>query len=945
MNDSSEKLPVGASDATRFRGSWLTPGALIQWLAGLVAGVWLSRQGEWAADWQGRMPDGAPESAGDVLSGMADSLLLPSLMLGLLVMLAFARRPAVLRLGIALWGGLLLGLVNQPLMLAEALAREDIWLEGRIEQASRSLPAPGESVRLVFRVEACRASGADGEAGGEQGEALKPPRMNASGMTSAGRELACRRLEGQRVQLRRYWPRRAASESSASPLLVPWQAGERWRLIARLVPPHAASNPDALQSFDRVSWWWREGIVATGYVRDPARAQRLAPPRGVAALRLAAEQRLWQGCGGRGDDVQWAHSPCRWLAALTLGRASALTRDDWESLNATGLTHLAVVSGLHVGLMASLVLVVSFGVLRRLRPADWRFSVAPWWLACLAAWSFAILAGLAPPALRAALMTSVGLWMASGRSGLGVWQIWMLALSLVIGLDPLALWRPGTWYSFLAVAALLLAWQGCERPRGALGWCRATLRSQWVLTLVMGVALLVGRGQLSWLAMPMNLVIAPLATLLVVPLGMLGWGLAGIDSLLDAMGLRLSEGAGMSGALWQWLAERVDHGMAWLGAVTQRHGLWPVRTATDTLSADMAAAMAMMVLGGLWLASGVPGLERRVRGLCTALAMLWGTGLALLLWPPAPWPSSAHAGEGRTGRDSAWLADSRAAPLVVTVHDVGQGLAISLRVAGRVLSPETMEDLPRHWLYDLGPGAAFGPPRMGELLKAAEAPWGVIISHGDGDHAGGLAALRAEQVAQLWVPEGQRNRLDRQVGWLKDVPTASCEAGRRITLGHLADRPVKLEMLWPPPGWKVRRDNAHSCVVLITWGERPLALLSGDIGVQEERQLVELLSRRLAGSPLPLLVVAHHGSRSSSGESWLARLAPRHAIISAGRYNPHGHPHDEVVERLMRHAQCVWHSGLEGALRWEWSPDAERLIPARGAAGIDTQCLGVKSVD
>ncbi|MGS0466666.1 ComEC/Rec2 family competence protein [Cobetia marina] len=41
------------------------------------------------------------------------------------------------------------------------------------------------------------------------------------------------------------------------------------------------------------------------------------------------------------------------------GRASALTRDDWESLNATGLTHLAVVSGLHVGLIASLVLVVA----------------------------------------------------------------------------------------------------------------------------------------------------------------------------------------------------------------------------------------------------------------------------------------------------------------------------------------------------------------------------------------------------------------------------------------------------------------------------------------------------------------------------------------------------------------------------------------------------------
>ena len=960
---------------------WLSPASLAQLLAGLVAGIWLSRQGEWGADWQSRSSAGlgAQESGAHgwaAFMTLSDNLLLAALLLcWLMVAGVLAANPSrafahpapdagsrrfrlgalSLRLSTALGVGLVIGLHQQPLVMAEALTRQELWLEGRVEQVNRALPTPDDSVRLVLRVSRC--------------DLFQPTEVPGA---DAGRQAACQRLLDQRVQLRRYWPRKLPRDvATREALATPWQAGERWRMVVRLVPPHGVSNPAFGRSaspaeFDRVAWLWREGIVATGYVRQLSLAQRLAPPGGLAALRLHAEQALWQRCGeGEGEDkgggealVDWPGSPCRWLAALTLGKVSALTHDDWDTLNATGLTHLAVVSGLHVGLMASLVVGLSFGVLRLWRPGGWRFSVAPWWLACLAAWSFALLAGLAPPALRAALIVTVGLWMASGRSGLGVWQVWMLALILVLGLDPLALWRPGTWLSFIAVAVLLLAWQGRSRPRGMRGWCLATLRSQWLLTLVMGAALLLSRGQLSWLSLPMNLVMAPLVTLLIVPLGMLGWGLAGLEQLLLSTGLVPSRLTGMladgvfSGGLWQLLAQGMAQTMDSLSSLASTQGRWPqspmAAGLSDATPSALILTLALMALLGAWLAEGVPGLDGRLKRLCGSVALCWGLSLAALA---LPWSPAALATVGRDAGTRATEAASfspRAPALSLTVHDVGQGLALSLHshlASSASDSTGASRQVPRHWRYDLGAASRNASARLPGAMPVAGEPIGVIMSHGDGDHAGGLQALSAEEIAALWVPAGQRARLEHQVSWLDEVAMRECVAGRSITLGELQGHPVRLEMLWPPAGLKTRRDNAHSCVVLIAHGARPLALLAGDIGQQQERELQATLRQRLAGRGLPLLVVAHHGSRSSSGDAWLESLAARHAIVSAGRYNPHGHPHPDVVERLARHVECLWHVGLDGALHWEWSPQGERLQPARRAGGIGVRCLGVKSAE
>ncbi|MFP3701824.1 ComEC/Rec2 family competence protein, partial [Burkholderia sp. SIMBA_013] len=74
---------------------------------------------------------------------------------------------------------------------------------------------------------------------------------------------------------------------------------------------------------------------------------------------------------------------------------------------------------------------------------------------------------------------------------------WWLALALVLMVDPLALWRPGLWLSFVAVGWLIIIWQGRAKPRGVRGWCWALLRSQLLLAPLMAAAVLFAFGRVA----------------------------------------------------------------------------------------------------------------------------------------------------------------------------------------------------------------------------------------------------------------------------------------------------------------------------------------------------------------------------------------------------------------------------------------------------------------
>lgn len=220
--------------------------------------------------------------------------------------------------------------------------------------------------------------------------------------------------------------------------------------------------------------------------------------------------------------------------------------------------------------------------------------------------------------------------------------------------------------------------------------------------------------------------------------------------------------------------------------------------------------------------------------------------------------------------------------LEVVFFDVGQGDA-ALLVDGRDAV-----------LVD-GGGWRRGDP-AGRLLVPALSQLGirlraVALSHGDLDHCGGLLGLTSYwPIPELWAPaatveKGCGKELRARIPVHRPLAR-----GDALTLGRW-----RIEALWPERGTR-EEGNDHS-LVLMARAPGGSVLLTGDIGKATEAALLRAGTAALRAD---VLKIGHHGSRSSSTPPFLAAVAPRWAVISAGAGNFFGHPAPEVLDRLWR---------------------------------------------
>jgi competence protein ComEC len=238
----------------------------------------------------------------------------------------------------------------------------------------------------------------------------------------------------------------------------------------------------------------------------------------------------------------------------------------------------------------------------------------------------------------------------------------------------------------------------------------------------------------------------------------------------------------------------------------------------------------------------------------------------------------------------------------VEVLDAGQGTAVLVSSSGQSL------------LYDSGPGDGRDFNLVSTVIAPAlarlgpDAPGRVVISHGDLDHAGGLYSLRkryprADYLAN--VPGLQQ-------------PIPPCRAPMRW---HWHG--IDLKTLHPSPGLPYL-GNDSSCVISVGSGNNRL-LLSGDIS--------EVIENRLMLDPLPrhrVLLVPHHGSKTSSGSTFIETLRPEAAIATAALGNRFGFPRPEIRRRYEIRGTQFWSTGECGALRLVLRPgESLRATSAR----------------
>jgi competence protein ComEC len=271
------------------------------------------------------------------------------------------------------------------------------------------------------------------------------------------------------------------------------------------------------------------------------------------------------------------------------------------------------------------------------------------------------------------------------------------------------------------------------------------------------------------------------------------------------------------------------------------------------------------------------------------------SGLALML-PAVALPAPAP------GPGEAWI----------TTLDVGQGLAVVVRTANRAL------------LYDAGP--QFGPDADGgerivaPYLRASgiERLDALIVTHDDADHAGGAASvLGGFEVDELLssLPEAH------PLLALGRAPR-SCRRGMRWAWDGVA-----FEFLHPAPGLAARRANDRSCVLKVTAQGKSM-LLTGDVELESERLL---LAQQPGSLKSDVLLVPHHGSRTSSSAPFLAAVGAQAAVIAAGYRNRFGHPGAEVLERYAAAGTRVVRTDRDGAVTVRLRAEGASVQAERGA--------------
>ena len=604
--------------------------------------------------------------------------------------------------------------------------------------------------------------------------------------------------------------------------------------------------------FDAALWWWSQGVRATGHVHE---GQRVLAVRKGFGWQYPVEQ-LRQATR---DAIDAAVSTPRWagqIAALLLGDQASISHDDWDVFRITGIAHLMSISGLHITLWASL----AGGFIAWV----WRQSDqvgSSWCLRCPAqvagAW------GGCGVALAYALFTGWG----------------VPAQRTVVMLCVACVWRTRGWRWPVWERWMLAAVCVCAYDPWALLQSGFWLSFVAVACLFMRPAEAAQTQQASspkpfwrgaWDALGklcreqgwITLGLAPLSLWLFHQVSLVGlvvnlFAIPWVTLVVTPLAFL--------GMLWSPLWILCSGCLQGLMVCLTQMQTWPYAV---WITATPPAWLAMLGMAGVWVFMAFP---RR-------LWRWWGLSvlIPLFFWrPPQPvWGS-----------------------VQLLFADVGQGNAVWVRTASHQL-----------W-FDTGPryseDSDAGQRVLLPLLQGMNATLDLLVlSHQDSDHTGGALALRRQ------FPQAKVLSSITESHWLsRSMPMQRCEAGQTWIWDG-----VVFDVLHPTVGDYEKRlsPNARSCVVRIR-AQGQTVLLTADIEALQEQQLVQRLG---LGLKADLLLVPHHGSKTSSTEGFIDTVQPRWALFQHGYRNRYGHPAAQVVQRYVSRGIQTLYSPQCGAMHW-----------------------------
>jgi competence protein ComEC len=647
-------------------------------------------------------------------------------------------------------------------------------------------------------------------------------------------------------------------------------AGDHWQLLVRLKHPRGLTN---FSGFDYQAWLVEKQFSATGYVlaSDFNRLVILDNCNWLCFLssnlsRLREDIKLFIFSTDLSDRNKAI------ISALTIGDKSGLGKW-WGDLSRLGIVHLLVISGLHIGLVAGLGVLLGLSIKRILMIMTFDFRnkaffsrFFPPLCGLLSASFYSLLAGFSLPTQRAMVVVVLVMLCKMFYLRVSPYVAFIWALFLIAVAQPLAVIGGSFWLSFSAVSILLFYFV----PRITVKRNRSGLfLSQWILFVGMTAPLLLFVGKISWLGLVVNLVAVPYVSFITVPLCLM----AAVLFFFSASAAQL---------LWQWAGLSIDGLWSLFNFLPSNWGFFNFALPTSTLFFTCLVLLAFTVL--------LP------RGLVSRWILILPFMLHLIAHKPR-------------------------LPLRITVLDVGQGLSVVVESQSKLM------------VYDVG--ASYG--ERFDMGSAVVAPFivsrgfkhvdRVVVSHGDMDHFGGFKGLSESlPVKQAVLPPGIFSHALQGNSFVGE--RSYCHASKRwhweFKNSSSKSEWIYFDILSPKlqgHGSDMEDSNNNSCVLLIRWRDISI-LLPGDIEKQTEKLLLEIYEL----PPVDLLVAPHHGSKTSSGRDFIKQLMPTHVVFSAGYQHHFGHPHADVIKRYELFGSKQWATADNGAVTFEWNDSGDLKV-------------------
>ena len=613
---------------------------------------------------------------------------------------------------------------------------------------------------------------------------------------------------------------------------------QQWQLFVKLKPAHGLANSGG---FHYQTWLRKNDLVASGYVVSNKAYRKVAENKLLSLHQSSSLRQRWF------DHLEPFLRDKEYGAiflALTFGVRDQLTKNDWQTLQATGTQHLLAISGLHIGLIAGAGYWLVIGLLRLLP-----FYLLPKKIQsqCLlsnvmifamlfsifTAIFYSYLAGFAAPTCRALTMLSLFYLTKLLAITLSKVRLLLLTVFWVLVFQPMSILGVGFWLSFYAVSIIFyLHWLFQYYLERGKPW-RNFLLSLLIIQLGLSVFILPIAAYLQYqiplAALLANLVAVPLLSFLCLPLVLLSFFcfifFDGVTWLNELTFISLD-------ILWQWLS--VFSHFSWL-----------------QISVNYFSLSLSIIVILLFVTVFTKSHNRYAYSFCAIFTLI----LVLCLGSYSL----------KSTKEKQWQ---------VHVFDVGQGLSVLIQKNQRAV------------LYDTGASYLSGfsmaeavifPYLQQQGIKQLDT---VIISHSDNDHAGSLVWLKEKvKIKTLFAND------------LKLQPDQPCIADTSFHWQGLT-----FEVL-APQQINSGKNNDDSCVIKVS-DNHHFVLLTGDISKKVEQQLVQQHPEQLSAD---ILIAPHHGSNTSSSEVFINSVAPEYVVFSAGFMNRWGMPRNKVLEKYVKY--------------------------------------------